>query len=355
MNQYPIWIGLVVALVMTWAAPDPTWWMIAALGIGANGVVVAANGWRMPVRAKIDTTIRHCAMTASTRRKWLGDIIPTGFGKASIGDFLICAGILGGYATRNQFDAAKIVALLCLAWWASGWVKGFGLFEKWPAEARRDCRKNIPIVVVLMIVGNLLNVRGCGSRDLRADVKAVEAAVAPKLVAHVAAKPQPKWRSLGNLVAPPPEVLTRLRQETTKKQKREEAAVLKAIDEAVKAAQAKIVTTNQGFSLTMPSPTPKGARKGPFCRLTCAAHHGGEYDVETLPQACAANWIPPDAQQVPGWYAISEKQEQTVAWPGPANAGFESYKLYLSDLQSAAKVIHQSGTQTTASTKSVAQ
>lgn len=49
MNQYPIWIGLGVMLVMVCIAPSPLWWMVLVLGIGANGVVIAANGWKMPV------------------------------------------------------------------------------------------------------------------------------------------------------------------------------------------------------------------------------------------------------------------------------------------------------------------
>lgn len=201
MNQYPIWIGMVVALVMVCVTSNPVWWMIAALGAGANGIVCAANGWKMPVRGSFEETIRHVPMIASTRHKWLADVIPTGLGKASVGDFLLAAGILGAWATRDQFPYAKLVAVLGLVWWASGWAKGFRLFDKWTAEARRDSQKNIPIVLLLMIIGSLFHVRGCGISELRASAKNVESAIASPPEAKVSIKPEHKWRDLGTLAA----------------------------------------------------------------------------------------------------------------------------------------------------------
>lgn len=329
-NQYPIWIGLFGAMVMVCVMANPEWWMIAVLGIGANGLVMAANGWKMPVRESIEETIGHRPMSASTRHKWLADIIPTGVGKASIGDILLAAGVLGAVATRSSLGYIQLMAVLCLAWWASGWVKGFRLLDKWTAEARRDSRKNIPIVLMLMVVGNLLHVRGCSVGELHASANRVESAIASTQSPKVNIKPESKWRDLGTVAAPPPEILTRLREDSAKREreKKEEAAV-------------QAVTT---FTFTTVSP--KSNRSGPFCRVTCSAHHGGEYDVETIPDLCRSNWIPPTTSYVPGWYALSDKYETTKPWPGPAQQGFEKYKLYWSSLQSEAKVVHRASEET---------
>jgi hypothetical protein len=328
MNQYPIWIGIAVAFVMVCATSNPAWWMLVALGIGANGLVTAANGWKMPVRGRIEESIRHTPMITTTRHSWLGDVIPTGLGKASVGDFLLAAGMLGAYATRSQLSYASTIALFGLAWWASGWVKGFCLFEKWTAEARRDCRKNIPIVLVLMLIGSALHIRGCSVGELQGSTKAIESAIGSRGTSQAKNKAalQSKWRDLGPLAAPPWETLTRLKRETAKQ---EQKLVREAAVEAV-----------AGVTFTVKQ-TPKSARIGPFCRVTCAAHHGGEYDVETVPELCRANWIPPGAFYVPGWYSeASDNLEYTNPWPGPAQQGFGSYRLYWSTLQSTARVLH---------------
>jgi hypothetical protein len=82
--------------------------------------------------------------------------------------------------------------------------------------------------------------------------------------------------------------------------------------------------------------------------MTSAAHHDERYDVETVPQLCRANWIPPTATFVPGWFdGGMDKLEITQLWPGPAQQGFEYYKLYWSGLQSAAKVVHPSSPEVT--------
>jgi hypothetical protein len=221
MNQYPIWIGLTVALVMVCLAPNPVWWMILVLGVGANGIVLAANGWKMPVRGSTEETIRHVPMTKSTRRKWLGDIIPTGLGKASVGDFLIAAGVMGGWATRSSFADRNLMLILCLVWWGSGWARGFALFEKWPKEVRRDARKNLPIVLVLMALGNLVNVRGCSIGALRASAECLGGAmIRPNLKeAKVAHNGKPQGRDLGKVsLRAPTEFLKRLKVAEAKRE-----------------------------------------------------------------------------------------------------------------------------------------
>jgi hypothetical protein len=126
---------------------------------------------------------------------------------------LLCAGLLGSFATRELPPYAKLVPLLCLIWWGSGWAKGFGLFEKWPKEERRDAQKNIPIVFTLMLIGNLLHFHGCGIGDLRASAEGVASVFASAQSAKATAKveAESKWRDLGKLAAPSSEIMTRLR------------------------------------------------------------------------------------------------------------------------------------------------
>jgi uncharacterized membrane protein len=344
MNQYPIMIGLVMALVMVCVLPNPLWAMVLVIGIGANGLVCAANEWKMPVRVKpwqpFDEGIRHARMGVDTRYKWLADVIPTGFGKASIGDIVLAAGAMGLIATRGRMPYAKVIAVLCVVWWGSGWAKGFSLFSKWTVEARRDAAKNIPITIVLLTLGNLLNVRGCGVGDMRASAESIADAITPEDRPKVDTS---KWRDLGKLMAPAPELFRRLREDTAKRDRQEtEKALNELLAKQIPALQTFTVNGQIYVSFSQPRPTLKAARSGPFCRVTCSAHHGAQYDVETLPEACKANWIPPTATNVPGWIAISDKEEQANPWPGPATAGFEKYKLYWSSLQSEAKVLHKS-------------
>jgi hypothetical protein len=51
-----------------------------------------------------------------------------------------------------------------------------------------------------------------------------------------------------------------------------------------------------------------GTRKGPFCHLTCAVHHGTTdehvWDAETLPEFCRANYLPP-ATHFPAWTTMT--------------------------------------------------
>lgn len=342
LNQYPVWIGMVVALVMVCVEPNPAWWMIMVLGMGANGVVVAANGWKMPARGLLEESIRHTPMTGSTRWKWLGDIIPTGLGKASVGDFLLAAGLMGAWATRGEMPYSKTAALACLLWWGSGWARGFGLFEKWPKEARRDCRKNIPIVLALMALGNLLNVRGCSFGALHASEKSLGSAFASEKHSQPKIEPESKWRDLGKLASPSHELLKRLRIDEAKRKA-----------EAQKIARSQFIGWSQsasgtlqpiGFNATtgqlipisfaeVPGIAPYGSRKGPFCRVTCSFHHkdnqgAGTGDVEVDADYCKTQRIDPVAAEVMGWHPINAQYEQKSPWPGPAQGGLDSYKLY---------------------------
>lgn len=65
------------------------------LGVISNAVVLAVNGFRMPVEGIAFNEDRfHTVMTASTRLSWLGDRINV-FGRiASIGDLLIFFGMI---------------------------------------------------------------------------------------------------------------------------------------------------------------------------------------------------------------------------------------------------------------------
>lgn len=323
MSGYPIFIGLIVALVMTALAPNPLWWIIAALGAGANGLVVAANGWKMPVKGKLEETARHTPMTAATKRKWLADVVPVGFGTASIGDFFIAAGVMGGWATRSRFSYASIAILAVLMWWGSGWTKGFGLLDKWPAEARRDCKKNIPIVFVLMVLGNLVNIRGCTIGELRASTKDIAAAITPAPTPTVKPIQESKYRSLGELAPLTSKVLTRLHREESDREAKRRADIVMTRKQLAQDAYAKFyINLLSAHEHAVLSET----RKGPFCHVTCLVHHGTSYDRETLPEFCNANEIP-HTDSTPGWDTFLGYDAMTSR-PGPTTAGFHSYKLY---------------------------
>ncbi len=314
-------------LVMAALAPNPIWWMIAAVGAGMNGVAVASNGWLMPVRGLTERSIRHEPMHKFTRYKWLCDVIPTGLGKASVGDFILCAGVLGAWATRWHFSYPAIACMMGLAWWSCGSAGGFRLFEKWPKEARKDARKNIPIVLVLMTIGNFLNVRGCSIAQMNASTLDIQQAMNPRraVIKHDAVA---HLRSLGSIAPPPFQILTRLRMEEAKRM----AEMKRAEDLRLKGEAVRAI-------LNVPPPdwvqiSRKMTREGPYCHVQCSVHHGAVYDRETLPEICRANWIPPQTERVPGWYPIEgTDQEITAMWPGPATPGFSSYKLYWKDKQ----------------------
>lgn len=341
--KYVLWISLTLTFLAVYTVDDPRWWMVLALGIGANGLVCAASDWKMPVRGLHAERVRHTPMTRYTRYKVLADIIPTGFGKASVGDVLLFAGILGTWAQRTSLTYAASAIIGGYMIWVFGWSKGFALKDKWPAEERTDSFKNVPIVLALMMVGNLLNFRGCSVTELRASTASIASAVMPD-APHIKPKSTKQWRDMGKLSAPPPEMLTRLREKTAKQNKELLKLINKELEKQERAVTQVPVIDAKGqvVGFVMASPeTPKSARRGPFCRVTCAAHHGGQYDVETMTDLCRANYIPPTTDYVPGWIAITQDTERANPWPGPTQ-GLESYKLYWSGLQSDAKVLHQS-------------
>jgi hypothetical protein len=253
-----------------------------------------------------------------------------------------------------MFLLASPIAIL--DWWLVGVTSGFHVWDKIPPKMARIIRRCFWLTLLCSGAGgSAAFMRGCVSL---ADVQAAAASVAAASAAgSVTVKPQQNY-SLGKVtLSPPPfKILTRLREETAKSES-EKANARKAAEKVVAQAAAEspifsfvvVLPNGQRETITMSNAdatinhvTPKNARSGPFCRVTCAAHHGGEYDVETVPELCRANWIPPRAEWVPGWYELNETKEMTSPWPGPAQVGFEKYKLYWSDLQSAAKVVHRS-------------
>lgn len=339
--KYLIWIGLGMALLAVLTVRDPLWWTLLGIGIGANGLVCAANDWKMPVRGRHAEGPRHTPMTQFTRYKWLGDVIPTGFGKASVGDFFICAGFLGSWVHLTDVTYVATVVIGGYLIWTFGWSQGFGLRDKLDTSAVADTKKNIPIMVTLMLVGNLIGFHGCSVKEIAASFENIRDVLpAPK----VSSVPLSEMHSLGKLVEP--EFITQTRQKAETGKQAVERSIAAALDRfkplTITSASGQTVTV--AFTLTG-TRTMKAARSGPFCRMTCTAHHGGMYDVETLPEACRANWIPPTAEYVPGWYSMSDTMEITNPWPGPAQKGFESYKLYWSDRQSEAKVLHPGTTE----------
>jgi hypothetical protein len=215
-----------------------------------------------------------------------------------------------------------LISLICLAtplavlnYWASGLFCGFRISEKLPEKVKRALK----LYGLLALLGGgaavgTASMRGCISLPALQAYAASASAASGNSGAEVKT---PKLHSLGKVTpAPPPfKVLTRMRmQEEMRKQKEE-------------ARQAMLT-----FLASIPQRWVMGqtrqARKGPFCHVTCSVHHGTLYDRETLPEFCKSNWIPPDAENVPGWWPIDDKHEFTAAWPGPAVTGFESYKLY---------------------------
>lgn len=328
--KYVLGFSVLFSLTMTWAAAPPQcyWWAVLSVGVLLNGLVVGANAWKMPVMGRCEEGPRHQPMTRDTRLKWLADIVPTGLGRASFGDFAICAGILGVAANRGQVTLAMALVVAWLLPWISGCSGGFRLFEKWTREERRDARKNIPIVLTLVIIGNLLGIRGCSAPELRACARSAAAAVMPEN--EIA---PPKTRLLTKLAtqtAPPVtpfEVLRRLRREQSV---RDRQAVMDAVTQAKQPATLLIAASNDGSRWALTGTGVRLRNKGRACRITCLVHHNNTYDVETDESLCRANWIPPQSDIVPGWYVYAFDQDHEVRnpWPGPATKGFISYKLY---------------------------
>lgn len=314
--KYILWIGVTVALLMVVTGNDKLWPVVLLTGMIANGLVIGINRWKMPVWGRKEEGARHTPMTPDTRLWWLGDVIPVGMGIASIGDFLIMAGWLGVWINRSTAPYIETIAMFTFGLWTLGWAGGFNLKEKWTVEERRDSRKNIPILMILILLGNLFGVRGCGRSEMAASIKST---LSLKPIPEIKQASVPvsvtvkHWRSLGEVALQPPpfEVLKRLKRENERQ-------------ERARVREAAIAAVVQGG---MWSVVTKRVRTGPACHVTCTGCHG-QWDRETLPEFCKANWISPRAAWVPGWDDISDGYEVTTGRPGPATLGFKSYKLY---------------------------
>jgi hypothetical protein len=94
-----------------------------------------------------------------------------------------------------------------------------------------------------------------------------------------------------------------------------------------------VMSSGGGMVMTSEPAQPIGTRKGPFCRVTCSFHHNdkqgaGEGDVEVDAHYCQKNRIEPEEVGVPGWVQVDAQYERKQDWPGPAQGGLDSYKLY---------------------------
>ncbi|MDO8515927.1 MAG: DUF5317 family protein [bacterium] len=101
-----------ITLPISFAIPIAIWYVAqkpfyalkygVSLGFFMNGVVIAANGGRMPVRIDTPQAFRHDwwiyeAMTPETRLAWLGDILSHPFiggGFTSPGDLVIFGSVI---------------------------------------------------------------------------------------------------------------------------------------------------------------------------------------------------------------------------------------------------------------------
>lgn len=324
--KYIAWISLIFSLLMATLDPRPIWWILSGCGTVANVLVCGMNGWKMPVWRLKEEGVRHTPMTSATRLKFLGDVIPTGLGTASIGDFLLIAGLMGVWAHKSTTSYVAMIVGAGYWVWSSGYSGGFQLFRKWDKEERRDCRKNIPILALLMLAGNLLNVRGCGGAEMKASVKDIVPEISAVKTTPIA---QSHYRSLGKVsISPPPlQDLRRLKREVEKEEKDRK----KALENLAKLMpQVQTVTVN-GQTMRFVSQMPQHPHdaKGPYCRVTCTVHHDAHYDVEIEKDFCRAGVVPPETTAIAGWADSHDgKTEFNNYWPGPAGGGFKTYKLY---------------------------
>lgn len=320
LNRTMLVAGAVITLTFALTAREPLCFVVSLVGISCNLLVVAVNNWKMPVVGLFEDTEIHQRMILTTRCKWLGDVIPVGIGKASIGDFLICAGFLGVTATgaiEGWVTPFRLFLAGGVFYWLIGWANGFHFLDK-SREYRKQAAKNFPIALILICLGHLLGVRGCNVGTLQA------LASGGGTTAMLPEKKQ--WRDLGTML-PPPRRIKPLNQIEREQQADLEKLRQQQQKEAREDAQRII---NQ-FTRNPPvQHVEQATRKGPFCRITCTVHHNDHYDVEVMPELCKANWIPPTAAYVPGWWKLDQegKWEAMNLWPGPAQTGFRTYKLY---------------------------
>lgn len=96
LSQRKVWLSLhglesAVIVSMMWAWPF-SGMLVMAAGSFCNSLVVAVNGWRMPIsRASNDPNI--CTIDSATRLWWLGDTLQVRGWRISAGDVLITAGM----------------------------------------------------------------------------------------------------------------------------------------------------------------------------------------------------------------------------------------------------------------------
>jgi hypothetical protein len=217
-----------------------------------------------------------------------------------------------------------------LVWWLFAWMGGFRLWGKIPERIKKLLRKIYPIPAFTMggaaaaIAVGVISMHGCNVID----------SMAAALMPETASVSSPKSRDLGKIASPSFEVLHRIKLEAdkrTERQERQEKLQKKAIEATDKFPwfdRGGLVVVNNIVKMIEPKPH---TRKPPFCHVTCTVHHGAQYDRETLAEYCRANWIPPSLENMPGWWPVSDTEEVTEPWPGPATEGFESYKLYWLD------------------------
>jgi hypothetical protein len=189
-------------------------------------------------------------------------------------------------------------------------------------------------------------VRGCGFGALSASAKEVGTAIASKEPPKAKPEPEPKWRDLGKLATPSQELLIRLRVDEAKRNleaKQRELAEkehTQFVGWSTSSGELQPIgldtTTGQLKPMSfaaVPGIAAIGSRKGPFCRVTCSFHHGeagraGKGDVEVDADYCKTQRIDPKEMEVMGWIPIDAKYEQKNPWPGPAQGGLDSFKLY---------------------------
>lgn len=333
--KYTFWIYLIFSGIALYF--EHTFWPeVFTLGLFLNFLVISLNDWKMPVLGLKDEGVRHTRMVKETRFKLLGDVIPVGFGTASIGDFLLIIGF-AGMVVNERHKFAEIISISAMWIWSFGWSGGFRLWEK-VAEEVKDAKKNIPIFLLTFIIGSLFHVKGCSTSELMA---ATKGDMIPDGIRSVQIK---EYHSLGTVTgfqSPSPEFLTRLKAVTKKaeekrrlleeKQRKEkERLELKHYIFSIRAVSSDLSQTEfqiQKRHVTM----------GKTCHIVCARCHDpvkgtdvGPWDRETLPEICQAGQIPADVENILGWDDLGNGYERIAARPGPGRKDLplKEYKLY---------------------------